>query len=293
MHLDAVIHQTIEYIEMNLHENLTLDDMATRFNYSKYYFHKAFKIETGFNLYDYIRRRRLVNASKLLIYSDLKIIDIAFLYQFGSHEAFSRSFQRLYNQSPSQYRIMMKNTIKLEEEIRMDSLIKGWTFTGTDLDKYTLQRDNTVSNLSESSIKIASIQSDIDPSTDFSNFMQTFKAKSFIGKRMKFSAFIKSEDVAGWSGLWMRIDDFSYNMLGFDNMSDRPIKGTTGWNQYACVLDVPKESENINIGLILAGSGSVWLDNCSFTEVDKSVPITDIREPDDEIPDKPVNIELI
>lgn len=81
-------------------------------------------------------------------------------------------------------------------------------------------------------------------------------------------------------------------MLGFDNMHDRPIKGSTSWNHYACVLDIPNESKNINIGLILAGSGNAWLDCTKFEEVDKSVPITDIREPDEGLPDMPINLNL-
>ena len=283
----------IEYIEIHLDEPLTLDDLAKSFKYSKYYFHRLFKSEVGYNIYDYICKRRLVSAAKLLIHTDLRIIDIAYSYQFNNHEAFTRSFQQLYHQTPSQYRVLMKELIIVKKEkILMDTLIEGWTFIGTDVDKYNMEKDYLDSNQSDYSIKISSNLTDIDPSHDFSNLMQTFQAKLFLGKRMRLSAFIKSEDVEGWSGLWMRIDDKAYEMLGFDNMSNRPIKGSTSWNYYSCVLDIPKESMNINIGVILAGSGKIWIDNFSFDEVDDSISTTDIREAEDTFPEKPINLEF-
>lgn len=64
-------------------------------------------------------------------------------------------------------------------------------------------------------------------------------------------------------------------MLKFDNMQSRAISGTTEWNVYSCVLDVPRESEVLNIGILLCGKGQVWLDTVSLTEVDQTVPTTD------------------
>lgn len=48
--------------------------------------------------------------------------------------------------------------------------------------------------------------------------MQAFKADRFIGKRI-------------------RVDDTMEDVVQFDNMSNRPIKGTTNWNRYSIVLD--------------------------------------------------------
>src|SRR5699024_12266473 len=146
------------------------------------------------------------------------------------------------------YRCLMKELIQMEKEkILMYTPIEGWTINGTDVDKYSKEKDYLDSNQSYYSIRISSNLTTIDAGQDFSNLMQTFQAKSFLGKRMRFSGFIKSEDVDGWSCLWMRIDDKYYQMLGFVNMSDRPITGSTSWNHYSCVLDIPTESININI----------------------------------------------
>lgn len=46
----------------------------------------------------------------------------------------------------------------------------------------------------------------------------------------------------------MRLDGRFNVTLKLDNMQNRPIKGTSEWNLYSCVLDVLPETEIINIG---------------------------------------------
>lgn len=79
--------------------------------------------------------------------------------------------------------------------------------------------------------------------------------------------------------------------LKLDNMQNRPIRGTSEWNLYSCVLDVPVETEIINIGILLSGRGHVWMDNASFQEVDRNVPVTDF-EFGKEYPDHPENLSF-
>jgi hypothetical protein len=89
----------------------------------------------------------------------------------------------------------------------------------------------------------------------FGTLMQDFKADQYLGKRVRFSVFVKSEEVQNWAGLWMRIDkgtgSANYKMLAFDNMQDRPIKGTTGWQNCEVVLDVAPDATGIYFGILL------------------------------------------
>ncbi|MHA6529288.1 helix-turn-helix transcriptional regulator [Paenibacillus sp. BAC0078] len=105
------------------------------------------------------------------------------------------------------------------------------------------------------------------------------RKRGIYEKRMRFAGFVRTEEVSGWCGLWMRIDDKLQNMLGFDNMQYRSIKGTTDWNYYACVLDIPAEANCLNIGIILSGAGKAWLDDCTFEEVGMDIPVTDTDLP--------------
>ena len=104
--------------------------------------------------------------------------------------------------------------------------------------------------------------------------MQVFKADNYQDKRLHLSAFVKADDVKEWAGLWMRIDGDHGEMLGFDNMEDRPIKGTADWEKVEIVLDVPKSAYEIAFGLLLRGSGQVWLDYIEFETVSKDIDVT-------------------
>ena len=63
-------------------------------------------------------------------------------------------------------------------------------------------------------------------------------------------------------------------MLSFDNMQDRPIVGTTDWQKYEVILDVPEDGAQIAIGIVLSGKGQVWLSNVQFEIVSSRVPTT-------------------
>lgn len=50
--------------------------------------------------------------------------------------------------------------------------------------------------------------------------------------------------------------------------------GTTNWNRYSIVLDVPDNSAIISFGILLTGKGEVYLDGLSFEVVDNDTPTT-------------------
>lgn len=111
----------------------------------------------------------------------------------------------------------------------------------------------------------------------YGTFMQAFGAQDFRGKRLRFSAAVRTKNVDGWAGLWMRVEGPDPKQpLAFDNMQSRALVGSQGCKRYDVVLDVPKEATTIMAGLIMSGTGQAWLDGVSFTVVDASVPVTDL-----------------
>jgi len=98
------IIRSFEYIEKNLKEKVSLIEIAGQSFFSPYHFHRVFYAITGETVGDYIRKRRLTEASYELINTNKNIIEIALDYQYQSHEAFIRSFKRIYGISPGQYR---------------------------------------------------------------------------------------------------------------------------------------------------------------------------------------------
>jgi len=108
----------------------------------------------------------------------------------------------------------------------------------------------------------------------FGTMMQQFSADEYLGKRVRFSAAVRTEYVTGWSGIWMRTDTPERSGATFDNMQDRPLKGSIGWSRNSIVLDVPANATLLSFGLLLSGEGSAWLDDVRFEVVPDAVPTT-------------------
>jgi hypothetical protein len=126
-----------------------------------------------------------------------------------------------------------------------------------------------------------------EPVSDgFGTLMQDFRADKYLGKRVRFSAFVKSDGVQDWAGLWMRVDK-DRDSVAFDNMQARPIKGTTDWQRYEVVLDVPQDATGIFYGILLGGTGTVWLNSVELEVVATDVPTTGGKGP--KLSDEPTN----
>ncbi|SOC24650.1 AraC-like DNA-binding protein [Ureibacillus xyleni] len=291
MSYSPIIQKTIEYIEMNLHEELSLESVAQFVGFSKYHFLRIFQKEVGVTASEYIRYRRIANSANMLLYSDEKIIEIAFYYRFETQESFTRSFKKYYQLPPGQYRkIMGKLTIQKEEiNLKNEQLLKGWNLSGSHPFNYKMgiDRENVHKGRASGFLKAVTVQSQ----GEFATMMQQFKAEKYLGKRIKLSGFIKSKDVDGFCGFWMRVDDSLGDVLQFDNMSDRPIVGNNEWNHYHIVLDVPENSAVIAFGVLLSGNGQVWIDELKFKEVDKQTPTTNIDFSSDLL-EEPVNLSF-
>lgn len=94
----------IKYIESNLIEKLDLDQIAAAVHYSKFHLHRLFKDTVGITIHDYLKRRQLTEAAKLLVFSSQSVLDIAIISGYESQQAFHAVFKSMYKQSPSQFR---------------------------------------------------------------------------------------------------------------------------------------------------------------------------------------------
>lgn len=86
----------IDYIEGHLSEKLDLERVAKAVHYSKYHLHRAFTQTAGRTIHDYVQRRQLTEAAKLLVYSDRPILEIALSAGYESQQAFTTVFREMY-----------------------------------------------------------------------------------------------------------------------------------------------------------------------------------------------------
>ncbi|MBE7121181.1 AraC family transcriptional regulator [Bacillus cereus] len=99
------IYKVQDYIESNINDSLSIEDLANVAGFSKFHFHRIFKGMVDEPLSRYVNRLKLERATHLLTYRpDMTITDIAYHYGFTDSAVFSRTFKSYYGVSPSHYR---------------------------------------------------------------------------------------------------------------------------------------------------------------------------------------------
>ena len=98
------IETVIEYVENHLDGKIDLDKVSEAVHYSKYHLHRMFTSTVGMTIHDYVQRRQLTEAAKLLVFSDKPIIEVAFICGYESQQAFSVAFKSMYKIPPAEYR---------------------------------------------------------------------------------------------------------------------------------------------------------------------------------------------
>lgn len=94
----------ITCIESRLGGQLDLNAVAEAAGYSKYHLHRMFAAAVGMTPHEYIRRRRLTEAARLLVYSTQPVADVALSTGYASQQAFAAIFKALYKKTPREYR---------------------------------------------------------------------------------------------------------------------------------------------------------------------------------------------
>ena len=164
----------------------------------------------------------------------------------------------------------------LIDQVKHNKLPTGWYRWGNQLTSYRMLIDSSAGQGGKNVLTIKSIEEKID---GFGTLMQDFLPNKYLGRRIRMTGYMKSKDVKGRAGFWLRVDqENSKKPLAFDNMNDRAIKGSTDWGKYEIVLDVPKNASNIAFGALLNGTGQIWFEKLNFEEVSKSVPVTGIKK---------------
>ena len=92
------------FIQNNFDKEIHIDDLCKKVNFSKYYFIRLFKEETGLSPYQYLIKTRITYSKFMLEHTSHLIKDIAKMSGFNSELTFIHSFKKLENTTPSSYR---------------------------------------------------------------------------------------------------------------------------------------------------------------------------------------------
>lgn len=144
----------------------------------------------------------------------------------------------------------------------------SWQVTGSNPEKYEAGVDTSASGHGAKFLRNTT-----GDTKGFGSLVQVIQAQRYLGQRVRFRARVRTQDVSGWAGLWMRVDAPNGKRLAFYNSQDKPIKGTTDWQERSVVLDVPADADAILFGVIDGGTGQVWMEPLAFETVGREVPV--------------------
>ena len=99
-----LVKQFQQLIEQKYDQNMSVSNYAQLLNVTANHLTETVRKITGEKSIDLIKRRTLLEAQKLLTYTDLTITEIAYQLNFKDHSYFARVFKRYFGTSPAEYK---------------------------------------------------------------------------------------------------------------------------------------------------------------------------------------------
>ena len=100
---DGKILDILRYLEANLAEDISIDDLAAQFFISKYHMMRRFRAQTGYTIHAYLVGKRLMLAREK-ISAGVPVMEAACQCGFGDYSSFSRAYRREFGHAPSSAR---------------------------------------------------------------------------------------------------------------------------------------------------------------------------------------------
>ncbi|MET0475797.1 MAG: helix-turn-helix domain-containing protein [Mycobacterium sp.] len=100
----APMGSLLQWLRENVHEPLTLAELARHEHMSERTLVRKFRASTGMSVFDWIARERVNRAKVLLETSDFAISEVAAMAGFGSAETLRRNFEKAVGTTAGAYR---------------------------------------------------------------------------------------------------------------------------------------------------------------------------------------------
>ncbi|MBQ8831497.1 MAG: AraC family transcriptional regulator [Oscillospiraceae bacterium] len=97
---DKKILSILQYINENIHTDLSIDSIADEFYISKFHMMRRFREETGYTVHSYITNKRLINAKQLIADGEAAT-EVCYKCGFRDYSTFSRAYKKLFDESPA------------------------------------------------------------------------------------------------------------------------------------------------------------------------------------------------
>ena len=107
--------RVVEYVDSHLDEPISLSDLAAAAGLSRNYFAAQFRVATGLRPHEFLLRRRIERAQKMLVETSAPLAETALSIGFQTQSHFSTVFKRLVGWSPSSWRDANKRRTRVSE----------------------------------------------------------------------------------------------------------------------------------------------------------------------------------
>lgn len=89
----------LSYVNEHLTEDISIDELSSRFFLSRYYLMHTFKEQTGYTIGNYISTKRLFLARELIA-DGTPITDVCYACGFHNYSTFLRAYKKSFGESP-------------------------------------------------------------------------------------------------------------------------------------------------------------------------------------------------
>lgn len=117
------MNQALDYIESQLNDEIDYNELERITGTSVYHFRRMFSFLSGMSLGEYIRNRKLSNATFDLQHEGMSVTETAFQYGYESVDGFSRAFREWSGISPSE--VKKKNVLKAFPKLSFQLTVQG------------------------------------------------------------------------------------------------------------------------------------------------------------------------
>lgn len=98
------IQNLLKYIESHYSENIRLESISKELGYSKFHISRLFTKKIGYQFNEYVNRLRINKAQRLLIETDMSILNISMECGFESYRNFNRVFKEFTGFTPTSFK---------------------------------------------------------------------------------------------------------------------------------------------------------------------------------------------
>ena len=104
-----ILKEIVGYIEDNINGKITISDLSLRSRWKKQHFIRVFTNYIGETPYQFILAKKIAMAKKMIIETDISVIDIGFELGFQSHANFCNAFKKITSKTPTNFRMFYSN----------------------------------------------------------------------------------------------------------------------------------------------------------------------------------------